>query len=327
MVMKALQVVMPRSIVRIEAPIPHLKPESPERILICTHWVSMCGSDIPFFTGSKRFTHYPLAPGAPIHECIGQVIESTSDLFAPGDWAIAIPDGNQALAEYFVAQAARAVQLPPELGLTDSSCLIQPLSTVMNAVDRLGNVEGKSVAIVGLGSTGLFFCWLLKKRGAGRILGIDPVEYRCRFAEKLGVTRTFPMRSIEVLHAARPKPGEWEAPEIIIEAVGHQMDTLNHCFELVQKRGTVVAFGVPDHPVYAIEFETFFRKNAILIATVTPEWGDYLGKARDLFLSCQEEFEPWVTHRLSIRETEKAFRLYERREDGIIKAVLDASSW
>jgi len=34
-----------------------------------------------------------------------------------------------------------------------------------------------------------------------------------------------------------------------------------------------------------------------------------------------------MTHRLPIREAEKAFSLYERREDGIIKAVLDASRW
>ena len=37
-----------------------------------------------------------------------------------------------------------------------SSCLIQPLSTVMNAVDRLGDLAGRSVAVVGLGSIGLF---------------------------------------------------------------------------------------------------------------------------------------------------------------------------
>jgi L-iditol 2-dehydrogenase len=325
--MKALQVVKPRTIIPVQAPIPHLNPESSDRLLIRTRWVSMCGSDIPFVTGSKRSTHYPLAPGAPIHECVGQVVESTAEDFKPGQWVIAIPDGNQALAEYFVAQTARAVDLPDNIGAWDTSCLIQPLSTVMNAVDRLGDLEGKSVAVVGLGSTGLFFCWLLKKRGAEHIFGLDPRVDRCRFAERLGVSRVYPMRSIEVLHRIRQSPGEWEPPEIVIEAVGHQMDTLNHCFELVQKRGTVVAFGVPDHPVYSIEFETFFRKNAVLMATVTPEWREYLAKARDLYLACQAELEPWVTHRMAIREAEKAFSLYERQGDGIVKAVLDAFEW
>jgi len=66
---------------------------------------------------------------------------------------------------------------------------------------------------------------------------------------------------------------------------------------LVRKRGTIIAFGVPDQPVYAIEFETFFRKNAHLIAVVTPEWREYLSKARDLFGEYRAELEMLVTHR------------------------------
>jgi len=287
----------------------------------------MCGSDIPFFTGSKRYKNYPLNPGAPIHECCGQVVESASSRFQPGDWVVAIPEGDQGLAEFFIAQAAKAVRLPPELVGVETSCLIQPLSTVMKAVDRLGDIGGRSVAVVGLGSIGLFFCWLLKHGGAQSIVGIDPNPDRCRVAESWGVTRTFPLRSVEVIHAARRKPGEWEPPEICIEAVGHQMDTLNDCIELVRKLGTVVAFGVPDQSVYALEFETFFRKNAQIIASVTPEWSEYLTKACDLFLAHRSELEALVTHHFAIGEAEKAFTLYEQHADGILKALLDASCW
>jgi threonine dehydrogenase-like Zn-dependent dehydrogenase len=327
MSMKALQVVRPRSFATVQLPVPDLGSGGADRLLIRTRWVSMCGSDIPFFTGNKRFKTYPLPPGAPIHECAGQVVESTSNLFQPGDQVIAIPEGDQGLAEFFVAQAAKAAHLPPDLAGRDTSCMIQPLSTVLNAVDRLGDIQGQSIAVVGLGSIGLFFCRLLKKRGAGRIVGIDPIAYRCRLAEALGASRTFPLRSIEVVHLARQAPGEWEQPDICIEAVGHQTETLNDCFELIRKRGTVLAFGVPDQPVYAVEFETFFRKNAQLVAVVTPEWTRYLARARDLFVECREELEALVTHRFSIRDAGQAFTMYERREQGIIKAVLDASCW
>jgi L-iditol 2-dehydrogenase len=323
--MKALQVVRPRSFVSVELPVPHLTAGGPNRIVVRTAWVSMCGSDIAFFTGSKRLKSYPLAPGAPIHESVGQVVESTSDLFRPGDQVVAIPEGDQGLAEFFVAQATKAVRLPPELADRDTCCLIQPLSTVMNAVDRLGDVRGRSFAIVGLGSIGLFFCWLLKKRGAGHIVGIDPSAQRCRVAEGLGANKTFPQRGIEVVHAARQNAGEWEPPDICIEAVGHQMETLNDCLELVLKRGTVLAFGVPDQHVYALEFETFFRKNAHLVAVVTPDWSEYLAKARDLYLPNRAELDTLITHRFPIRDAEQAFTMYERHEDGILKALLDAT--
>jgi threonine dehydrogenase-like Zn-dependent dehydrogenase len=287
----------------------------------------MCGSDIPFFTGSKRHKSYPLPVGAPIHECFGKVIESTSDLFKPGDQVVAIPESDQGLSEFFMARATKAIKIPADWNDDGTSCLIQPLSTVINGVDRLGSVEGKSVGVVGLGSIGLFFCWMLKKRGAAKIVGIDPLEGRCEAAKRLGAAETIPMRSIEVLHNARQYPKSWDAPDICIEAVGHQMETLNDCLALVRQQGTVLVFGVPDQNVYAVEYETFFRKNAHLVACVTPKWDEYLLKARDVFLEDRKVLETLVTHRLPIREAGKAFTMYERHEDGIVKALLDMSEW
>ena len=134
-------------------------------------------------------------------------------------------------------------------------------------------------------------------------MGIDPCAHRCRMAEGLGATRAFPVHSIEIIHAARQNPGEWEPPEICIEAVGHQMDTLNDCLELVRKQGTVVAFGVSDHPVYAIEFETFFRKNVHLIAVVTPEARTGSHRTRSGLLSLNTD------SMASLRSTYKSFLL------------------
>jgi L-iditol 2-dehydrogenase len=327
MQMKALQVVNPRRFAQVQAVDPDLETAGPDRILVQPEWVSMCGSDIPFFTGNKRHKNYPLPVAAPIHECVGKVIESTSSLFQPGDRVIAIPESDQGLSEYFVAQAAKAVKLPPDLKDNGTSCLIQPLSTVINAVDRLGDIEGKSVAVVGLGSIGLFFTWMLKKRGAARIVGIDPLEQRCRAALGMGATDSLTARSLEVLHDARQFSSGWDAPDICIEAVGHQMETLNDCLGLVKYRGIVLAFGVPDQPVYALEYETFFRKNAHLVACVTPVWSDYLAISRDIFLSARHELEPLVTHRFPIREAAQAFTTYEKHKDGILKALIDMSDW
>lgn len=325
--MNALQLIQPRSFLRLEIPTPELGTMQVDQLLIRTTWVSMCGSDIPKFTGSKRVLRYPLEPGAPIHECVGEVVESTSDDFAAGDMVIAKPENDQGLAEFFTAQSREAVRLPGTLRGVDTCSLIQPLSTVMNAVDRIGSISGRSFGIVGLGSIGLLFCWLLKLRGASEIIGIDPLDYRCRIAEGMGATRTFPLRSREVVEALREGRSNWQTPEVCIEAVGHQMDTLNESFRLVQEYGTVVAFGVPDEDIYAIEYEIFFRKNLHLVASVTPNWSEYLQKARDLFVQHREELESLVTHRMTILEAARAFELYERHDDSIVKAVLDVSHW
>jgi L-iditol 2-dehydrogenase len=325
--MRALQVIHPREFLQVETNIPDLKTAGPDRILVQPSWVSMCGSDIPFFTGSKRHRAYPLTVAAPIHECMGRVAESTSDLFQPGDQVIAIPEGDKGLSEFFIAQAAKTAKLPPGLEKDGTACLIQPLSTVINAVDRLGAISGKSVAVIGLGSIGLFFCWLLRKRGVAQIVGIDPLAHRCQVASMLGADRVITKRSIEVLHEARQDPDIWDPPDICIEAVGHQMETLNDCLALVRQQGTVLAFGVPDQPVYAIEYETFFRKNAHLIACVTPDWSEYLATSRDVFLQACQELEGLVTHRFPIRAAGDAFTMYERHDGGILKAVINMSEW
>jgi threonine dehydrogenase-like Zn-dependent dehydrogenase len=325
--MKALQLVQPRIFDMVNVPMPEMHKDTSELILVRTRWVSLCGSDISFFNGNKRYITYPLSIGAPIHESVGVVVKSQSKQFRPGDMVLAIPEDDRGLAEYYVALAGKAIHLPEELASCDDSCLIQPLSTVLNAVDQLGDIQGKSVAVIGLGSIGLFFCWLLKKRGAGQILGIDPNPYRCQVAEKLGASKTISLRSVEVVHASHQEPDQWQTLDICIEAVGHQTETLNDCIELVRKQGTILSFGVPDQPVYPIEYETFFRKNAVLIAVVTPDWSDYLARARDLFLTYHKELTWLVTHRLPIKDAGKAFTLYEHHEENILKVILDAAAW
>lgn len=327
MLMKALQVVRPHLLEFVQAPVPELPPGNRDYVLVRTASALTCGSDIPFFNGNKRSATYPLAVGAPVHECTGEVVESASAEFRPGDIVLSIPDGNQGMAEYFLAPESKTVLLDPSIEDLGAACLIQPLSTVLNAVDRLGDFRGKSVAVVGLGSIGLLFCWLLKRGGAGSLIGIDPIPERCRHADSLGATQTICCRSIEALHAARVRPETLNPPDICIEAVGHQTDTINDCLELVRKYGTVVAFGVPDQPVYAFQYETFFRKNATLLGTVTPDWKEYLTRARDLYRDNAGELSGLITHHFAMRDAAKAFTMYERREDGIIKAVLDARSW
>jgi L-iditol 2-dehydrogenase len=326
-VMKALQLVQPRNFKLIAAPPPRLDVGGPERMVVKTRWVSLCGSDISFFNGNKRYVDYPLPVGAPIHESVGEVIESQSKLFQPGDMVLAIPECDQGLAEYYITQSTKAVLLPSVLANLDDSCLIQPLSTVLNAVNQLGDIAGKSIAVVGLGSIGLFFCWLLKKRGVDFLLGIDPIPQRCQMAERLGATQTISKRSTEVIHTAHCEQGEWRPLDICIEAVGHQIVTLNDCIDLVRKQGTVLSFGVPDQLVYPIEYEVFFRKNATLIAVVTPEWRDYLSRACDLYQSNHDGLAWLVTHRLPIKDAGKAFTLYENHAENILKVILDASVW
>jgi L-iditol 2-dehydrogenase len=327
MPINALQLVKPRIYQPVQIPAPDLSSAIPGSILVRTRWVSLCGSDIPFFTGAKRGMTFPYLAGAPVHEVVGQVISSSSTKIRAGEIVLAIPDGNQGLAELFLAHESRAMVLAPGLEPFDTCCLIQPLSTVLNAVDRLGDLTGKAVTVVGLGSIGLLFCFLLKLRGAVRVTGIDPLEERCRFATRLGADYTQAITSSEAVHLARLDPAACPPADIVIEAVGHQTRTVNDCLYLLRQEGTLLAFGVPDEPVYPLEYEIFFRKNAHLVAVVTPKWSEYFPKARDIFLAHRGTLDTLFTHRMEIQNAGQAFTAYDQHAAGLIKLLLDGSCW
>jgi L-iditol 2-dehydrogenase len=363
--MHAFQLTRPRTFSLIHTPEPDLSREAPGSVLVRLRRAVICGSDLVEFSGKRRTLRYPLPAGMPVHECVGEVVESTSELFAPGDQVLAVPNEHRGLLECFQTHESACIRLPAELADLECSTLAQPLSTVLYAVDKLlqypasgsrkgkgteqaapasqtragytpfpnmsrdsapGDIAGTSVAVVGLGPIGQLFCWLLKLRGAASIVGIDPCPSRCTFAEQMGASRTFAQRALEVVQAMHHDPTTWQAPDICIEAAGQQTETINDCIELVRHNGTILLFGVPVQPLYSIEYSLLFRKNLRLIASVTPEWRQYLSLASELVGQHHHELAPLITHRFPVAEAQQAYTLYEQQQDAL-KVLLDASQW
>ncbi len=121
----------------------------------------MCGSDIPFFTGNKRF-FLSVAAGAPIHECVGEVVESTLR-FPAGRLVFSHPRRRPGAGGIFRRPGSRTIRGSRHGG---SGSRVHHSA----AVDRdergrpARGSQGKSVAVVGLGSIGLLFCWLAAER-------------------------------------------------------------------------------------------------------------------------------------------------------------------
>jgi threonine dehydrogenase-like Zn-dependent dehydrogenase len=319
--MKALQLVKPRQFQNVEIARPEI---GDDQILVRLQKAVLCGSDIPKFTGMWRGLQYPLPPGMPIHECVGVVAESRSPRFDVGDGVVAVPRGDQGLAEYYVAEAHKAVCIPGSLVQSEASLLIQPLSTVVYALDRLGDVAGRIAVVVGLGPIGLLTTWLLGQYGARRVVGVDPIARRCQAAQRLGASQAFELHSERLLPLIAP--GEaWEPADICVEAVGQQTRTINDCLYLVKRCGRVLALGVPLEPIYPFEFNRFFRQNVHLIASVTPPDETYMVRAAELIERHAQALAFLISHRFTPDQAEKAYTLYETRAG--LKVLIDGTSW
>jgi threonine dehydrogenase-like Zn-dependent dehydrogenase len=112
--------------------------------------------------------------------------------------------------------------------------------------------------------------------------------------------------------------------DICVEAVGHQQEVVNDAITFVRPEGRLLTLGIPDQPIYALEYERFLRKNLLLIASVTPNWVDYMTKATEVLIQHERDLLPLITHRFDITRAAQAYSLCEARADGVCKALLKA---
>jgi threonine dehydrogenase-like Zn-dependent dehydrogenase len=321
--MRSLQITRPRLIEIIDAPYPSLPGKG--WIIVRLIHALICGSDLPAFSGKYQVLNYPLQPGMFIHECTGEVAESTSNRFRPGDRVVAMPHECCGLSEYYPAPEDSAVRIPDVFDNAELAPLIQPLSTVLYAAEKLGDVTNQSVTILGGGPIGLMMTWILNMRGASPIRIIDPIRDRCEFAKTFGASATLAVTSTEARSLHRSNMLGFSEADICVEAVGHQQEVLNDAIAFVRSEGRLLVLGIPDQPVYALEYERLLRKNLQLIASVTPNWVDYMTKAAEILIQHERKLQPLITHRFDITSAAKAYSLCEARTDGVCKALLKAS--
>jgi threonine dehydrogenase-like Zn-dependent dehydrogenase len=297
------------------------EPGEPRPGQVVVHFEAggICGSDLPSFLGVRDLlvgaSHGK--PGYPLHELVGEVEASAADDLPVGTRVVGWAVGHLGLAEKFVARADQVTALDDEFPPVRAT-VIQPLCTVLYAVRRLGDVRGARVAVIGQGSIGMLFSYVLKAAGAGHVTGVDPIDRR-NAADAFGVD-TMEWSTSSQWAASL---GDDARPDIVVEAVGHQAATLEHAVEAVAHGGTVLAFGVPDETHYAFPFARFFRKDATLLAGITQDRRRSLATARDYLVEHREMLDAYITDVIPVADAQTAFELAVKPTAGRLKVVLE----
>lgn len=189
--------------------------------------------------------------------------------------------------------------LAPELAVG-----LQPLACVLYAVEQLPDLRGRHVAVIGQGSIGLLFSYVAKAFGAARVTGVDPVD-RSSVSTRFGVDDAIRATSDRwVRHL-----GTDGKPDVVIEAVGHQVATLNHALEAAAFGGTVFYFGVPDDDSYPISMRTMLRNNLTLKSGVTLDRQRVLRRADEFVRQHPDLLATYVTHTFGSDDVQAAFEL------------------
>ena len=185
--MRAVQVVAPGQAVFVETPKPALQPG---HALVRTRRVSLCGSDLHMLHYAPP-SQYPFPPGTTGHEMIGVVeaVDAPDSSIRVGDLALTLVMGNRAMAEYYLAPVEHVLPLPPGKPI-DHLLQAQQLGTVIYAAKRLPSLLDKDVVVIGQGSAGLWWDFMVRRLGARRVISVDLQEHRLALAPRYGATHT-----------------------------------------------------------------------------------------------------------------------------------------
>ncbi|MDY7031447.1 MAG: zinc-binding dehydrogenase [Thermodesulfobacteriota bacterium] len=319
--MKAAQIVGPEMIEIIDVKRPDISEAPPGSVLVKVQRSAICGSDLPRFATHYSKDEYPLPVGLSIHECIGIIAETKSERFKEGDKVLSLPHDDRGLANFFLSNKDRTVMLPHRYD-KETIVMSQPLGTVIWAMRKLGNMINQDTVIVGQGPMGLLITHVLSNLGAKRIIVLDRLDYRLEVSKKMFATHCINVdkeTAIEKIYEIT----SGKMADLVVEAVGHQMDTINQCIDMVKDGGTILAFGVPDEEMYAIFFKKLFYKNITLIGSVSPEVHTDFPLAMDMITQGRINVSPIITHTLPFTEAQKGFEMFLNKTDNAIKIILD----
>lgn len=314
----------PYTFEKCDIPSPLAAPLADGKVLLEFRAAGVCGSDLPPFRGVRgkipgdRGRSAAELPGFPIHEIVGEVLDSRHPDHAAGDHVVGWASGFDGLAQQVVADGDGLA--PYDRGLAAGHAVaLQPLACVLYAVEQLPALAGRHVAVIGQGSIGLLFSYAAKAFGARRVTGVDPVN-RDAVAAAFGVDTAVRATSDRWVSHLEPA----DRPDVVIEAVGHQVATLGHAIEAAAPGGTVFYFGVPDDDSYPISIRMMLRNNLTLKSGVTLERRRMLAAANDFAREHPGLLPSYVTHTFGVDEVQAAFELACRPVPDRVKIAIVA---
>ena len=266
-----------------ECPVP---TPAPGEILLRTHSVGICASDLkcylgaPLFWGDDHRTGYCQAPVIPGHEFVGEVVALSPDTAEKQDLTL----GDQVVSEqivpcqqcrycrrghYWMCQVhdiygfrqatfgamAEYVRLPvnalnykvPREISTAHAAYIEPLACGIHAVQR-GRIELDHVVVIaGAGPLGLGMIAAARLKNPRLLIALDLDDKRLSTALDCGADLVFNPSRVDAIDAVNELT-EGYGCDVYIEATGHPA-AVEQGLHMICKLGTFVEFSVMREPV------------------------------------------------------------------------------
>ncbi len=273
----------------IEKPVP-----GEGQVLIKVKYTGICGSDVPRV--NKDACHFfPNVLGHEFSGTVEEIGEGVSSL-KPGDRVAGVPlipcmacedcqKGNYSLcknysfigsrefgsfAEYVVVPEKNAVKFDSQVSF-EQGAFFEPATVALHGLKRVPYEGGKTVAILGGGTIGMFVMQWAKIFGAAEAVVFDIEPSRLELGKRLGATAGINTLEKDFMEQAMELTGG-RGFDYVFETAGNTI-TMKMAFELAANKADVCFVGTPtkDLSFSVKEWENMNRKEF----TLTGSWMSY----------------------------------------------------
>ncbi len=318
----------------IQKPVP-----KDDQVLIKVKYTGICGSDVPRVNGDACH-FFPNVLGHEFSGTVEQVGEKVKTVKV-GDRVAGVPlvpcmkcedclKGNYSLckhysfigsrefgsfAEYVVVPEKNAVPFEEEVSF-EKGAFFEPATVALHGLQRVPYEGGKTVAILGGGTIGMFVMQWANIFGAAKTVVFDINNERLELGKRLGATDGINTLEEGFMEKAKALTGG-RGYDYVFETAGNTI-TMKMAFELAANKANVCFVGTPtkDLSFSVSEWENMNRKEF----TLTGSWMSYSapfpGKEWDLtahyFKTGDLKFDDsFIFKKVPLSEIDKAFEMYK----------------
>ena len=197
--------------------------------------------------------------------------------------------------------------------------MIEPLACCVRSWKKYSYQEGDSVAIFGVGPTGMMHVMLAHAKKFSKIFCFDVNNFRLDFAKKFDITE-----SINSMDENRKQKildnTDGLGVDVAIVATSN-LKALEDAIDMVRKGGSVMMFGVPSKgAMINFDMSKVYSKEITLVTSYAASDAD-TKDALELIESSQIDVKQLITHTYSINDSQKAFD-HARSGDKAMKIII-----
>ena len=317
-------------------------PLGPHEILVKMQACGICGSDVEKVFGkygqpSMRLGHEPagiiIQVGSEVSDFnIGDRVFTHHHVACYSDDCHECSHGNETMCkryyesnlepcgladEYIVPEwnviHGGVIRIPNSVSFEEAA-MIEPLACCVRAWSKFRYKKDDSVAVLGIGPTGIMHALLAKLHGFGKIFCIDLNEFRLDFAKKFE-TITINTGNTNALEQIKSET-ENQGVDVVIVSTS-SLSALKDAINFVRKGGTIVMFGVPSKGATVdLDMSEIYSKGITIVNSYAASDTD-TRNAFDLINSKRINVSQLITHEYNLSDAQKAFEHAKTGKDAM----------